>query len=235
VWRYGGVVPPKKGQRQVRGLARRQQILDTCLELFATNGYRATSLSAIATAVGLTEAGVLHHFPTKDELVLAVLAHRDAVNPNAEAHVAAPGGGLGSLRRIPSLARILLDQPTLMRFDAVVQGEAIADGGAALAHVRARLHAIRGALVAMLEEGVRRGEVRADVNTGEVATEIVAFMDGVQTQWLLEAAAVDLETAYERYFEALAARLSPPRRSRRQPASSRASEASSSAVRSGAE
>lgn len=200
-------MPPQKGQRQARGLARRQQILDTGLNLFAANGYRATSLAAIADAVGLTEAGVLHHFRSKEELVLAVLAHRDVADPDAEAHVAEPGGGLESLRRIPALARTLLDRPALMRFDSVVQGEGIAEGGPVLVHFRQRMRFIRQALAGMLEEGVRRGEVRQDVDVDGVATEIVAFMDGIQTQWLLDPEHIDLEAAYRHYVDNLARQL----------------------------
>jgi AcrR family transcriptional regulator len=203
-------MPPRKGQRQARGLARRQQILDTSLELFAANGFRSTSLATIANAVGLTEAGILHHFASKDALVLAVLAHRDSAEPDAEAHVAEPGGGLESLRRIPTLAQVLLDQPVLMRFDSVVGGESIAEGGAVLEYFRDRMRQIRQALAGMLKEGIRRGELRNDVDVDGVATEIVAFMDGIQTQWLLDPQGINLITAYKHYIDNLAAQLRSP-------------------------
>ena len=201
-------MPPRKGQRQARGLARQQQILDAALELFATNGYRSTSLATIAEAVGLSEAGVLHHFPSKEALLRAVLAYRDNANPDAEVYVAAAGGGLSSLRRFPLLAQVLLDQPVLMRFDEVVGGESIAEGGAVRAHFRNRMRLIRKAVATMLEEGVRRGELRAGIDVDAVATEIVAFMDGIQTQWLLDPKRIDLRAAYQHYIEHLADSLS---------------------------
>ena len=136
-------MPPRKGQRQARGVLRRGQILDAALALFAEHGYRATSVAAVAAAVGLTEQGVLHHFPSKDALVRAVLEHRAAVEPEAQEHVAEPGGGIGSLLRIPGLAHVLLQSPALMRFDVVVEGESIAEGGAAQEHVRDRLRVVR--------------------------------------------------------------------------------------------
>jgi AcrR family transcriptional regulator len=200
-------MPPQKGQRQARGRARQQQILDAGLKLFANNGYRSTSLATIAAKVGLTEAGVLHHFSSKEELLRAVLAHRDSLNPDAESHVAQPGGGLESLNRIPTLAQVLLDQPVLMRFDAVVGGESIAEGGAVLAHFRTRMRQIRQSLVAMLEEGIRRGELRRDIDAEAIATEIVAFMDGIQTQWLLDPKRINLRAAYQHYIDGLTDRL----------------------------
>lgn len=196
-------VPPQKGQRQARGLARQQQILGAALKLFATNGYRSTSLATIADAVGLSEAGVLHHFPSKEALLHAVLLHRDELFPDAEAYVAQAGGGLPSLRRVPVLAQVLLDQPVLMRFDAVVGGESIAEGGAIRDHFRKRMRLIRRALSAMLNEGIRRGELRPDTDADMVATEIVAFMDGVQTQWLLDPKRIDLGAVYQHYIDRL--------------------------------
>jgi AcrR family transcriptional regulator len=200
-------VPPRKGQRQARGLLRRRQILDAALALIAESGYRATSLAAVAEAVGLTEAGVLHHFPSKDALVQEVLAHRDSLEPEARDHVAEPGGGLGSLRRIPALAQVLLDNPALMRFDAVIEGESVAEGGAIRARVRDRHRVIRTGLAALLTEGVRRGELREDVDVETVATEIVAFMGGIQTQWVLDPERVDLVASYQRYVDGLVRQL----------------------------
>jgi AcrR family transcriptional regulator len=50
----------------------RQDILDTSLELFAEQGYEKTSLRQIAEAVGVTKAALYYHFPSKQELLLAL-------------------------------------------------------------------------------------------------------------------------------------------------------------------
>lgn len=203
-------MPPQKGQRQARGIARQQQILDAAFGLYASHGYRSTSLAAVAAAVGITEAGVLHHFPSKDALLAAVLTHRDSPDPDTEAWVAEPGGGLESLRRIPALAQVLVDNPLLARFDAVVGAESLADTGPAAAHFRARLRRIRKVLAAAVTAGVERGEVAPDVDADAVAIEIVAFMDGIQTQWLLDPDRIDLAAAYRSYIEGLVTRLGTP-------------------------
>jgi len=56
----------------------RQQIDEGILEraaaLFARRGFAKTSVQDIADAVGLSKAGLLHHFPSKDALHEAVLA-----------------------------------------------------------------------------------------------------------------------------------------------------------------
>src|SRR5688500_2675049 len=57
--------------------AKRAEILRVALEAYAASGHQGPSLRTIAEAVGLSEAGVLHHFASKDELLVAVLEARD--------------------------------------------------------------------------------------------------------------------------------------------------------------
>jgi AcrR family transcriptional regulator len=47
-------------------------------ELFARDGYAATSLDAVVTAAGLTKGAVYHHFSGKQELFRAVYEHEQA-------------------------------------------------------------------------------------------------------------------------------------------------------------
>jgi AcrR family transcriptional regulator len=54
-------------------------ILDRAAALVARHGFEQTSLQAVADAVGLSKAGLLHHFPSKDALHTAVLALADGL------------------------------------------------------------------------------------------------------------------------------------------------------------
>ncbi|MGO7983453.1 TetR/AcrR family transcriptional regulator, partial [Rhizobium johnstonii] len=56
---------------------RRTQILDAAVDVFGKQGYRNGSLRDVADAVGLSIQGVLHHFPSKEELLLEVLGTGD--------------------------------------------------------------------------------------------------------------------------------------------------------------
>jgi TetR/AcrR family transcriptional regulator, cholesterol catabolism regulator len=48
------------------------QICDTALGMFITDGYAQTPLSRIASAVGLTKAGLYHYFKSKEELLFLI-------------------------------------------------------------------------------------------------------------------------------------------------------------------
>lgn len=63
-----------------QGRKRREAILTAALEVIGQQGYRSTSLQEIARRAGITPAGVLHHFGSKEGLLAEVLRRRDEVN-----------------------------------------------------------------------------------------------------------------------------------------------------------
>jgi AcrR family transcriptional regulator len=68
----------------------RQNILDTALSLMATRGVAGTSMRDLAAATGLNVASLYHYFPSKQDLLVAVLAERGFLD---EIAVTAPTPG----------------------------------------------------------------------------------------------------------------------------------------------
>lgn len=62
--------------RQQQALERREQIVETALQLFAKQGFDGTSTKQIAQAAGITEGLIFHYFATKADLLTAVLETR---------------------------------------------------------------------------------------------------------------------------------------------------------------
>lgn len=58
--------------------ATREQILEAATTLLAKHGYAAFRVAAVAQEAGVSLGGQLHHFPTKDSLVIAVLERLSA-------------------------------------------------------------------------------------------------------------------------------------------------------------
>ena len=54
-------------------LARRRELLDALIEEFATGGIGDRSLREVATAVGTSHRMLLHHFGSRDDLLVAIV------------------------------------------------------------------------------------------------------------------------------------------------------------------
>jgi|APEBP8051073220_1049391.scaffolds.fasta_scaffold06575_2 AcrR family transcriptional regulator len=63
-----------KGRRGPRSDNRLPELLDAAAHLFAKHGYAATSMRDIAQEVKMLAGSVYYHFPSKDDLLLAVYA-----------------------------------------------------------------------------------------------------------------------------------------------------------------
>jgi len=55
----------------------RENVLDAAYELFNRQGTRAVGVDAIIARAGVAKATFYHHFPTKDDLVIAFLQRRE--------------------------------------------------------------------------------------------------------------------------------------------------------------
>lgn len=61
---------------RMKGDKRREQILQTAVNLFSQRGFKGTTTKEIARAAGVSEAMVFRHFATKDELYGAILDNK---------------------------------------------------------------------------------------------------------------------------------------------------------------
>jgi len=92
-----------------------ESILDRAAALFARRGFEQTSVQAVADAVGLSKAGLLHHFPSKDALREAVLAQAESLGRRVLQHVQGlPLGGARDRRAIEVIVDIALAYPGLV-------------------------------------------------------------------------------------------------------------------------
>lgn len=63
--------------KQVRGAALREMLVDIAAELFYTNSVRAVGVDEVVRRAGVAKASLYRWFPSKEDLVLAVLQRRD--------------------------------------------------------------------------------------------------------------------------------------------------------------
>jgi AcrR family transcriptional regulator len=64
---------PRSGTRRLPERSAREEILDAAAELFAERGYAATSTRTIAERVGIRQASLYYHFPSKEQILAELL------------------------------------------------------------------------------------------------------------------------------------------------------------------
>lgn len=177
-----------------RSDAARERVLRSALSAIAANGYRGSTLAAVAADAGLTTAGLLHHFPSKEHLLVAVLAERDRLD--AVQFQLSGFRGLAALGRLVELVQHNMLVPRLVQAYTVLMGESVGEDHPAREWFRERYPRRRANLAAAIRAGVELGEVRADVDCDAVAAEIIAMMDGLQVQWVLNPEQVDMGVVF---------------------------------------
>ena len=173
-----------KGPAQ-RGAARREAIIEAALAVFAERGYRAGALGDIAARVDVTAAGILYHFGSKEALLLAVIAERDRLAAESLAQLPRTGG-LDVLDHLVELGVAIEKEKGLAMLHTVLQAESFDAEAPAHGYFLARSRLVRQWLEHLLIEAQREGGVRADVDCGAKARELVAYMEGAAVLWLLD-------------------------------------------------
>lgn len=173
-----------------KGRERREEILAAADAAFARHGFRGASLATIAQEVGLSQPGLLHHFPSKEELLLEVLRLR---------HERQLEEVTRTVEETDSYAEALLElcasnarTPGLVRLFTVLAAESVDDDHPAHEGFRERYRSLRELVTSRFLTEQREGRLAADVDPETLAVQVVALFDGLQLQWLLEPDAVDM-------------------------------------------
>jgi AcrR family transcriptional regulator len=66
---------PARVPQEERTRAMRQRLLDATIECLVEHGWSGTSTTLVSERAGVSRGAQLHHFPSKNDLVLAAVAH----------------------------------------------------------------------------------------------------------------------------------------------------------------
>ncbi|SDP23704.1 transcriptional regulator, TetR family [Arthrobacter sp. ok909] len=163
-----------------KGAERREQIVRTATDVFATEGFEGTALKRVAELVGVKEATLFHYFTGKQELLTAVLAERDRRSREL--------GGTGDvgLSSLAVVAERNRSEPGLTTLYAVASATANDPGHNSHGYFQDRY----AQLVEELRQDIARrqgaGSVRTDVAPDTLARLVIAAFDGLQLQWLYD-------------------------------------------------
>ncbi|MGX9885510.1 TetR/AcrR family transcriptional regulator [Streptomyces sp. NPDC002276] len=164
---------------------RRADIVRAARDSFAERGYASASLRDIAERAGITHAGLLHHFRSKDELLTAVLAQRDTEEwEQGEARV---NGRLEAMA--PYLAELLRHHqtaPELMRLWIELAAAASRPDHPAHDYFVDRFERGRAQFAQGAHEHLEEGPLREGLSPEVAAVLFQATLNGLQLQWLLD-------------------------------------------------
>jgi AcrR family transcriptional regulator len=185
-----------------KGEDRKQRILDVAQRLLTRNGWRNTTLAQIAREAGVTSAGLLHHFESKEQLLHAVLDARDA---DDDAHANTSGDLIAEVARV---ADRFHRSPELVGTFAVLLVENILPDAPLHARLLDRYRDAVGILSDGIRRGQRAGRYRTDMDPNVKAVEMLAFINGMETLWLLDPS-IPLAEVFKEYAESLAREFAP--------------------------
>ncbi|MFD3443864.1 TetR/AcrR family transcriptional regulator [Microbacteriaceae bacterium 4G12] len=182
----------------------RKVILDAALKVFAESGYRSGSLRNVADRVGMSEAGLLHHFPSKSALLAAVLERRD--EQTQEQFDFDPSHGVEVLRSLVKLAEYNASTPGVVELFCTLSAESTSPEHPANGYFKERYEFTRGMTLTAFRELAESGQLRPEITPEEASRGAIALMDGLQIQWLLDRESVDMAGDLRSHLNALLTR-----------------------------
>lgn len=199
--------PPAPAQRPyaalfAKGDDRKQRILTVALRLLTRNGWRNTTVAQIAKEAGVTPAGLLHHFESKEQLLHAVVDARDA---DDDAHADRSGDLIEEIARV---GERIYRAPQLVGTFAVLLVENLEPDAPLHDRLHTRHKMAIDIVAQLIRRGQRSGQYRNDFDPALKALQIVSLVNGLEISWLLDPSVPFQETIRE-YAQSLAKEFAP--------------------------
>ena len=181
---------PRPKVSSAKGLETRERIVDVAVRFIARNGARGTSLGDIAAEAGVSQAGLLYHFGSKEALLNAVLDRHLTFTEEW----LWPEGSDPGLRILTIIAEHMASWPaqphdggvySLLGMNTVVLAENVGDDTELHPRLVDGYRTTIDRVATTLLAAQRRGEMRADVDARLKAMEIIAFCYGMEAAWLM--------------------------------------------------
>lgn len=167
---------PKKRGAYPKGTAKREEILQHAVDVFGRLGFHAASMREIAKECGLSQAGLLHHFPNKEALLLALVDEREHSQEIENSTFGQDWTEVFYERMLRNM-----ENEALTRLWANLVGEATDRQHPAHNYFLERYQKIRTEFAQFMANS-------KDITDEDRmrSTLLIAFWDGLQTQWLLD-------------------------------------------------
>ena len=195
---------PRRTQAE-RTRASREKIIHSAMESFAQKGFRGAKMADIARAANLTNPGLLHHFPSKTHLLMEVLKERDRIHKE-QVDTTLKKNSSNLLEAATELVEQNEATPGMIQLFNLLVAESVSPDHPAHGYFKQRYHNGREDWGRIISQGQRQGDIRADIPADNLVVLILAMMDGLQVQWLLEPEQVNMAQVFRVFVELLKSR-----------------------------
>jgi len=185
-----------------KGEDRKQRILTAAQRLLTRNGWRNTTLAQIAKEAGVSAAGLLHHFESKEQLLHAVVDARDV---DDDAHADRTGDLLEQIARVGDRVH---RAPELVGTYSVLLVENLMADAPLHDRLLARQRAAVDIVADLIRAGQASGKYRDDFDPALKAVQIVSLVNGMEISWLLDPS-IPLPEALREYARSLSKEFAP--------------------------
>ena len=177
---------------------RRGAILDQAIGAIGERGYYGFTISELAQRCGLSNAGLLYHFASKDELLLAVLdeieeRETEILLPLVQAASEGTPDAHSMMAVLDVLRTMMVrstTQPELGRLFAELQVESLNKSHPGYAWWQRRESAVLGLFARLIAPYVE--------DAASTALHLAAMLDGLFLRWLHAGRSFDAVAAWER-------------------------------------
>ncbi|MBI9048769.1 MAG: TetR/AcrR family transcriptional regulator [Anaerolineaceae bacterium] len=197
---YMGKQQTNRRSQTERTRASKEKIIQAASKFFAQEGYRGATLADIAKAANLSEPGLLHHFPSKTHLLMAVLSERDRVDrerfdPTKDGEV---GDILSSYKKLVAYNQTV---PGFVKLFTTLVAESIYEQHPGHDFFIHRYQETRKQAIVAVKQGQAEGVIRSDIPAEDLIIMMYAMMDGLQIQWLLEPETIDMTRIFSQFVQ----------------------------------
>ncbi|MFU8946506.1 TetR/AcrR family transcriptional regulator [Mycetocola zhadangensis] len=161
------------------------RILSAASAVFAERGFNGGSLTDIATGAEMTRPGVLHHYPSKQAVLLALLDRRDQELQQLLPDTAS-WDLVEFLEYFERASVVILSNRELVQLAHALTAEAAAPDHPARPWVVKRHRRLRADFVRAIENSKRVGTVPAEFDSAALAGAMLGAIEGIENQWLVD-------------------------------------------------
>lgn len=166
-------------------LPTRERILKVAAEIIAHEGLRQFTAKNLANKVGISDAAIFKHFSTMDEIAEEIIRRYTAecLSRTREA-IASGSDSIEKLERIIE-SHIELLEKTKGVVPIICFEFSRSNKRNLKRLINEFLESYAGMIKSVLEEGIRRGEISADIDLDEASFSFIGFMQAKAFQWFI--------------------------------------------------